>query len=143
MNITPDDFEEEDEDTWTIQSVNLTEPRNSISLTVFSESGKPSSEMTERIQKSFSDLDALILDAATHILDNYSYEHFKKLGVPEERLVPEDVTAVAAAVVLQSIYVFNPDENGFEMSFTAPWDDHHSFDVEFEDGKVITCAVNG
>lgn len=143
MNITPHEFEEEDEDTWTIQSVNSTQPRTPFSLRVFSESGRPSSEMTEMIQKSLSDLDTLISDAAKHILDNYSYEHFRKLGVPEERLVPDDVEAVAAAVVLQSIYVFNPNEGGFEMSFTAPWDDNHSFDVEFEDGKAITCAVNG
>ena len=143
MKITPHEFKEEDEDTWTIQSVNITEPRPPISLTAFSENGKPSSEMTERIRKSLSDLDALILDAAKHILENYSYDHFRKIGVPEERLVPDDVEAVAGAVVLYSIYVFNPDENGFEMSFTAPWDDDHSFNVEFENGKAITCSVNG
>lgn len=143
MNINPREFEEEDDDTWVVQSVKLTVTRPAVSIAVFSEAGKPTKEMVEKIQKTLSDLDALIMDAAKHILDNYSAEHFRKLGVSEELLVADSVEAVAGAVVLRSIYVFDPVESRFEMSFTTPWDEYHSFDVEFEDGEAVTCAVNG
>lgn len=99
--------------------------------------------MVEKIEEALNDLDALILDAAGHILDNYSSAHFRKLGVPEEKLAQENAEAIAAVISLNSIYIFNPVELEFEMSFKAPWDDHHSFDIEFEEGEAISCAVNG
>ena len=91
----------------------------------------------------FEDIDRLIAEAAELILENYSKEYFQKLGVSKDRLAQDTSASVASLIVLQSIYVFNPENSGFELSFSAPWDEHHSFDVEFEGGSATTCAVNG
>jgi hypothetical protein len=84
------------------------------------------------------------LAASDLILENYSYEHYKNLGVEESLLIPgESAEEMARVATLQSIRFFDEDAESCEMSFSVPWDHHHSYDVEFEDGEPVTCSVNG
>ena len=85
-----------------------------------------------------------ITKASEEILDNYSYEHYKGLGVSEENLEKEETTeAISKRVTLSSIWFFSESCEDFELSFEVPWDDHHSYDVEFEENEASCCAVNG
>lgn len=143
MTITLARFEKEDEDIWVLDDVILSESRPPIRIAVFSEGRRPSARVISGLERILSKVETLIALAAPLILENYSYEHFKKLGVPEEKLVEDSAEAIARVVTLESIYFFDPEEEGFEMSFRAPWDAWHSFDVEFEEGKAVTCSVNG
>ncbi|EMI43405.1 hypothetical protein RRSWK_04084 [Rhodopirellula sp. SWK7] len=91
-----------------------------------------------------SGIDALVLAAAELILDNYSYSHFKDLGVDESLLVTEETPeAIAKSITLVSFWFNDTDGDSFELSFSAPWDRSHSFDVEFDGGDALCCAVNG
>jgi len=90
-----------------------------------------------------ADVEPLVLRSAELILDNYSYDHFRKLGVDEDKLVEETPEAVAAAVTLTELSYFDVHGGVFEASFRAPWDPHHHFDVEHEEGEPISCAVTG
>ena len=143
MKITPAQFQQEDEDVWTLDAVPASASRSPIRIAVLSEGRRPSAAVISRLESVLSKVEMLIPLAATLILENYSYEHFKKLGVAEEKLVKDDAEAIARVVTLESIYFFAPEEDGFEMSFRAPWDAYHSFDVEFEGEEAITCSVNG
>lgn len=134
---------EEDEDTWLLPAVQLLSGRDPVEVRVFSTERPVSKDVLASISGVLSSIAEYVPKAAELIMENYSYEHFKKLGVPEAKLVKETPEAVAAAVSLDSVYFFDPEEGGFELSFSAPWDPHHSFDVEFEDGEATGCSVNG
>ena len=115
----------------------------SVELTVVTDGSSPDDATVGDLSAVAKDTGKYILAAAELILDNYSREHFASLGVDESLLVNETVDEIANAVTLKSVLVTNAAEKTFEMSFTAPWDSHHSFDVEFENGGAGTCAVNG
>lgn len=142
MKLTPAQFQQEDEDVWMIDAVPASASRP-LRIAVLSEGRRPSAAVISRLESILSKVETLIPLAATLILENYSYDHFKKLGVAEEKLVGDDAEAIARAVTLESIYFFAPEDDGFEMSFRAPWDAYHSFDVEFKGEEAITCSVNG
>ncbi len=136
-------FEEEDEDVWVVKCCQLPDPRPPIRISVNKEGSPPSINEIAKIEKITAGIEPLILRAAELILDSYSYDHFKKLGIDESKLVEEVPAAIAAAVTLTGLSFFDVEGGGFEASFTAPWDPHHSFDVEHEEGEPIYCAVNG
>lgn len=56
-----------------------------IRLTLTSDDKPSASYVSDAIAK-LKQIDSLIIAACELILDNYSYEHYKRLGVPEERL---------------------------------------------------------
>ncbi len=143
MKIAREQFTAEDEDTWILDNVEVSASRSPVRVAVYHPGERPSVAQTAKLEALLSDIEALVLRAAPLILENYSYDHFKKLGVGEDQLVEETDEAVARAIVLESVYFFGIDEDEFELSFSAPWDPHHSFDVEFEAGEAVTCAVNG
>jgi hypothetical protein len=143
MKITSDQFTEDDEDTWLLRAVPLLPGRAPVDVRVFSEEWPMSEDALASISGVLSSMAQYVPQAAELILENYSYEHFKKLGIPEEKLVDETPEAVGAAVSLDGVYFFDPEGDSFEMSFSAPWDPHHTFDIEFEDGKATGCSVNG
>ena len=136
-------FEEEDEDVWVVDGFQISDPRPPIRISVNKEGSPPSIDEIAKIEKITADIEPLILRAAELILDNYSYDHFKKLGIDESKLAEETPEAIAAAVTLIELSFFDVDGGGFEASFTAPWDPHHSFDVEHEESEPTCCAVNG
>ena len=135
-------FQEEDEGNWIIEDVSLANSRVPIRISVTQDSA-PTSEETTLIEKTLTNIEPLILNASALILDNYSYEHFKNLNVAEDKLVEETAEAIASVVTLQELTFYNVENGEFAASFTVPWDDHHTFDVEYEDGEATSCSVNG
>ena len=134
----------DDAEWWSDPSYLASETRPLISLTATTDGNAPDEAYVRMMLDALSRIDALVLAAAELILDNYSYEHFKGLGVDEAFLVKEETPeAIAKAVTLVSVWFNDPDGDSFELSFSAPWDDHHSFDVEFDGGDATCCAVNG
>ena len=105
---------------------------------------EPDNECCDRVMTALSPGYALILSAASQILHNYSYAHFKKLRIPASRLVKEETPdAIAKAIRLYFASFSHRTPNEFELSFYVSWDQHHSYDVRFQDGKAIYCGVNG
>jgi len=133
----------DDKGMWIAEEVKIP-GRPAIAVIALNEGGRPDAELLEGIDQYLATLDELTLAAAELILENYSYDHFKKAGVAEKLLVKEETPeAMAAAITLQTAVFFEPDAQTFELSFEVPWDDQHSYDVEFEDGEAVSCSVNG
>src|SRR5688500_898934 len=121
MKITPDEFVKEDEDSWLLEDFEVSPSRPRLSIVVCNQGEPPSAAQARKVDKIVARLDALIAQAAPLILENYSYDHFKGLGIAEEKLVEGTPEAIARAVTLKSIYVFDADQDDFELSFSAPW----------------------
>ena len=139
-----DFFEQNPDDpTWWTDTDCLFGECESVELTVVTDGSSPDDAAVDELSAVAKEANKYIHAAAELILENYSREHFASLGIDESLLVNETVDEVANAVTLRSMLVTNAAEKTFEMSFTAPWDSHHSFDVEFENGDAETCAVNG
>lgn len=137
-------FVEEEDATWVDPEFSLSTGRPPVELFVRTDGKAPSDDEVDTVVDLLRGIDELVLDAAALILENYSYEYFRRLGKSEDRLVREETPeAMAAAITLTSIYFRSTKRRIFELSFAAPWDDNHSFDVEFEDGVAIGCSVNG
>lgn len=89
-------------------------------------------------------VDLLTLGAATLILDNYFYEYFRSLGIDEALLLKEETPKAMQRVARLELVLFHESEcKEFEMPFNVPWNLEHSIDIEFKDGKAISCSVNG
>ena len=116
---------------------------HAVSLTVTTLGEAPTPDELQTVQSQLDSWADLISAAAPLILENYDYAHFKALGVDESLLVAETPEAIAAAARLESVWFNDASGESFELSFTVPWDDHHSFDVEFAGGVPICCSVNG
>ena len=132
-----------DDPTWWTDTDCLFGECESVELTVVTDGSSPDDATVDELSAVAKEANKYIHAAAELILENYSREHFASLGIDESLLVNETVDEVANAVTLRSMLVTDAAEKTFEMSFTAPWDSHHSFDVEFENGDAETCAVNG
>lgn len=103
----------------------------------------PTAEAVENAVRILARAVSLTGSAAELVLDNYSKEMWVELGVDEEELVDETPEAIATAMTLE-IAAFDGEEFGsFELTFSLPWDDEHSYDVEFEGDEPVICAVNG
>jgi hypothetical protein len=136
-------FDEQEDDWWTCTNFEVNNTMPKIRLTLTSDD-KPNQDYISAAFKLLKDIDKLILMASELILENYSYEHFKNLGVNESLLLKDETPeAMSTVVQLESVWLMNPDCDEFEMSFSVPWDDYHSFDVEFESGEAVCCSVNG
>ena len=134
----------DDSEWWIVEAYDLPGTRPPIRITVDTGGDAPTEDCVSKVKDLLGKLDALVLDAAEHILENYSYEHFRSLGMNESLLLKDETPPGMAAVVeLQSAWFFDIECTSFELSFFVPWDEEHSFDVEFEDGAAVTCAVNG
>ncbi len=134
----------DDAEWWSDPSYVVSETRPPIALTATTDGNPPDDAYVKMMLDTLSEVDVLVLAAGALILDNYSYEHFQKLGVDESLLVKEESpSAIARAVTLVSAWFHDADGDSFELSFAAPWDDHHSFDVEFDGGEATCCSVNG
>ena len=140
MNIT---FDEQEDDWWTCTSFEAIKERPAIRL-ILTSTEKPSKLYVENATKKLQNLEALILSASEEVLNNYSYDHYKSLGVSEENLEKEETAeAISKRATLCSIRFFSEDCKDFELSFEVPWDEDHSYDVEFENNEPVSCAVNG
>lgn len=136
-------FNEQEDDWWTCTEYELQEDESNIRLT-FTSDDEPTQEYVNMAVSHITKIKELTLKASKLILENYSYDHFKKLGVEENLLLKEETPCAMSKVVsLSSLWFMDQEGKEFEMSFTIPWDDHHSFDVEFESGEATYCSVNG
>lgn len=136
-------FDEQEDDLWTCTSAQLGPEYETIRLTL-SSVAEPDQDYIDRALSVLKSIDDLSLKAAEQILENYSYEHFKNLGTDEGLLLKDETPqAMRKVAKLKEVWFNEPECQEFEMSFSVPWDNHHSFDVEFEDGEAICCSVNG
>ncbi|KAG1186465.1 hypothetical protein G6F35_014647 [Rhizopus arrhizus] len=104
---------------------------------------EPDSGASKVVKAIIDNLDDHILAASEFLLDNYSYEHCKKLGIEDDQLLKEETAeAMAEKAVLRALWLFDADGDGDELGFTLPWDPVHTYDVEFEDGAPVSCSVN-
>jgi len=140
MNII---FNEQEDDCWTCTSFKIKNKRKDIRLTLTSRT-KPDEIYINKSLNKLSQIDNLILKASKKILENYSYEHYKNLNVPEEKLEKvETAEAISKRASLEEVWFCSSECDEFELSFTVPWDDYHSYDVEFEENEPVCCSVNG
>lgn len=115
-----------------------------VCLTTTTDGEAPDAAYSIMVIETLERLDELKIKAAELILDNYSYEHFKDLGVEETRLVSDETPeAIAKVIILKSAWFNDARGASFELSFGVPWDDYHSYDVEFDHGHPSACSVNG
>lgn len=136
-------FDEQEDNWWTCTSYEVAQGRPAIRLTLTTDVEPTRSYISVVIDK-LKDLDGLIKSASARILENYSYEHYKGLGVSECNLVQEETPeAISNRAVLRSVWFMSEECDEFELSFELPWDAYHSYDVEFENGEAICCSVNG
>jgi hypothetical protein len=136
-------FDEQEDDCWTCTSFEVVHRRPAIRLTLTSDIEPTASYISAVIEK-LKYLDGLIKSASELILDNYSYEHYKGLGVSEDRLEREETPeAISRRALLRAVWFMSEQCDEFELSFELPWDAYHSYDVEFENSEPTCCAVNG
>ena len=136
-------FDEQDDESWICHAYQVSLQRPRICLTVNAES-KPESEQLDCVLHTLADIEELIRQASELILENYSYEHFKKLGIEESLLLKDEtVHGMSKVVTLESAWFIDAACDEFELSFTVPWDSYHVFSVEFSDGEAVACSVNG
>ena len=137
------EFDEQEDESWICNTYHVSPARPNVCVTLSAEN-RPTPEYVAMAISVLSDVEPLILKASELILDNYSYEHFRKLGVDESLLLKEEnAEAMSRVVTLLSAWFLNPTCEEFELSFSVPWDLHHVFSVEFDRDKAICCAVNG
>lgn len=136
-------FEEEDEGIWVLEDFAISDVRPPIRVSVMKEGGALVMAEMKEIVRTTEKLELLILRASELLLENYADDHVKQLGVSEENLVEEKAEAVAARVILHEVSFYDVAGGHFALSFTAPWDLHHTCTVEFEAGKPTRCSVNG
>ncbi|HEY9271240.1 MULTISPECIES: thioredoxin domain-containing protein [Achromobacter] len=140
FNFTQDP---EEPDLWAAENVAAGKGRPPIHVMIQTDGEEPDSSASKVVKAIIDDLDDQILAAAELLLENYSYEHYKKLGLDDNQL-PQEETAEAMAqhAVLRALWLFDEDGDGYELWFTLPWDPVHTYDVEFEDGAPVSCSVN-
>lgn len=108
--MKPQDFQAEASDTTWWSAADVTLPsRPAIRVNAVTEGERPGTDQIAAIKRRLAEVDALVLAAAPLILRNYSFDHFKKLGVSEDRLVKEETSeAIAKAVNLEEAFTTNP-----------------------------------
>ncbi len=79
-------FEAESEDVWVVEGIQIADSRPPIRISVNKDGSPPSVDEAAKIMRIISDIEPLILRSAEMILANYSYEHFKGLGVDDSKL---------------------------------------------------------
>ena len=136
-------FDEQEDDLWICTEFHIRPGSEPLQIILVSDS-EPDQNYIDKAIRVLESVDDLTIQAATHILDNYSYEYFKNLGIDEDLLLKvETPEAMQQVVTLESVIFCESQCKEFELSFSVPWDEEHSFDVEFKDGKAISCSVNG
>lgn len=140
FNFTQDP---EEPDLWAAENVPVGEGRPPIHVMIQTDGEEPDGAASKVVKAIIDNLDEQILAAADFLLDNYSYEHYKKLGIEDGQLLREETAeAMADKAVLRALWLFDEDGDGYELWFTLPWDPVHTYDVEFEDGTPVSCSVN-
>lgn len=140
LNFTQDP---EAPDLWAAENVPAGPGRSPIHVMVQTDGEAPSAQASQKVRELLAELDELVLAAADFLLDGYSPEHWLKQGIdPTQWLPKESAEAMAGCAVLRALWLFDETGEGYEMWFTLPWDDVHTYDVEFDGGEPVGCSVN-
>jgi len=134
----------DDPESWIDESCALSGSRAPVAITVITGGPEPSAACKKMIQGKLRKLERTILSSAELVLENYSFEHYKNLGVDESLLLREETaSAMAKVVTLESMWFYDEEGETYELSFTVPWDSEHTYDVEIEEDEATSCSVNG
>lgn len=133
----------DDHEEWFCDDFEITEDQ-STGVGIQTDGQAPDSQLVDAIRLILTDLPGLKLQAAELILEQYySKQALLNSGVDEE-LLPEETAPALAEVLKLELATFRADDlNSFELDFGLPWDDEHSFNIEFEEGQARTFAMNG
>lgn len=102
----------------------------------------PGDSYQQMIQAHLDRIGELAQQAALHILPHYDLAYCQSIGMPASRLPDPTPEGVAAAITLEVATFADSEGVSFEMSFGAPWDPEHSFEVRFENGEAVGCEVS-
>ncbi|WP_200855556.1 hypothetical protein, partial [Klebsiella pneumoniae] len=90
--------------------------RPPIHVMVQTDGEEPSGAASKVVKAIIDNLDEQVLAAADFLLDNYSYEHYKKLGIEDDQLLGEETAeAMAGKAVLRALWLFDEDGDGYEL----------------------------
>jgi hypothetical protein len=133
----------EEPELWAAENVSFAPPRPPIHIMVQTDGEAPSRECEKAVRALLDTMQDKILAAADFLLEHYSPEQCEKMGIDRAHL-PRDRSpeAMAEAAVLRALWLFDEDCEDFELWFTVPWDQEHTYDVEFEGGEPVACTLN-
>ncbi|ARP87723.1 hypothetical protein [Bordetella genomosp. 9] len=133
----------EEPELWAAENVSFAADRPPIHVMVQTDGESPSRDCQKGLQRLLASMPDRVLDAADFLLEHYSRESCEKHGIDPARLPrAETAPAMAEVAVLRALWLFDEDCEDFELWFTVPWDDAHTYDVAFEGGEAVGCTVN-
>ncbi|MGE8589576.1 MAG: hypothetical protein ACN6OD_09290, partial [Alcaligenes sp.] len=96
----------EEPDLWAAENVPVGDGRPPIHVMIQTDGEEPDSGASKVVKAIIDNLDDHILAAAEFLLDNYSYEHYKKLGLEDDQLLQEETAeAMAEKAVLRALWL--------------------------------------
>lgn len=128
---------------WTAANVEAGPGRPPIHVMVQTDGDEPGPDASRAVRGLLASLDEQVLAAADFLLDHYQPEAWLKRGIdPSRWLRAEDAEAMAGCATLRAIWLFDESAEDYELWFTVPWDDRHTYDVEFDSGQPVGCSVS-
>lgn len=133
----------EEPELWAAENVPFADDLPPIHIMVQTDGEEPSAECLQGVRKLLKSLDDKVLAAAELLLENYSPDRFRKQGLDDDQLLADETPeGMARSAVLRAMWLFDEDCEDFELWFTLPWDDEHTYDVEFESGEPVGCTIS-
>lgn len=133
----------EEPELWAVENVMYAVDRPPIHVMVQTEGEMPSRECQKVLLALLDGLNEKVLEAAELLLEQYSREECEKMGIDPARLPRKDTPeAMAQVAVLRALWLFDESGEDYELWFTVPWDQEHTYDVEFEGGEAVACTIN-
>ncbi|OZI26559.1 hypothetical protein CAL26_04335 [Bordetella genomosp. 9] len=133
----------EEPELWAVENVMYAVDRPPIHVMVQTDGETPSRECQKVLLALLDGLSDKVLEAAELLLEQYSRDECEKMGIDLARLPRQDTPeAMAEVAVLRALWVFDESGEDYELWFTVPWDQEHTYDVEFEGGEAVACTVN-
>ncbi|ARP80286.1 hypothetical protein CAL12_05195 [Bordetella genomosp. 8] len=133
----------EEPELWAVENVMYAVDRPPIHVMVQTDGETPSRECQKVLLALLDGLSDKVLEAAELLLEQYSRDECEKMGIDLARLPRKDTPeAMAEVAVLRALWVFDESGEDYELWFTVPWDQEHTYDVEFEGGEAVACTIN-
>jgi hypothetical protein len=133
----------EEPELWAVENVMYAVDRPPIHVMVQTDGEMPSRECQKVLLALLDGLNEKVLEAAELLLEQYSREECEKFGIDPARLPRKDTPeAMAQVAVLRALWLFDESGEDYELWFTVPWDQEHTYDVEFEGGEAVACTIN-
>ncbi|MFC4273546.1 hypothetical protein [Achromobacter aloeverae] len=133
----------EEPELWAAEQVSYAPGRPPIHIMMQTAGEAPTAYGLRNLKTLLGGLEQRIEAAAELLLENYSRDDWLEAGVPADQLPPGDsVPAMVRQATLRALWLFDEDAEDYELWFTLPWDDEHTYDVEFQGGEPVACSVN-